>query len=119
MTIDLTGFQTDTDTLLSDWGETVTIKRLTIDYDTVPPEETWATSTTVSMEIQQRGGSMGRKDSGLADEATHWGFADYNSGVLVNDRIYRSGDDSYYLVLSVSDLEDHLEVWMKYVQGAL
>ncbi len=120
MTIDLTGFQADTDSLLSDWGETVTIQRLTVNYNTVPPTETWtAEATTVSMEIQPISGNLGRHDAGLLAEATHWGFADYDSGLLTNDRIIRSGDINHYQILRVDNLEDHLEIWMKYVEGVV
>ena len=119
MSIDLTGFRADTVALLTLWGETVTPKRLSIDYSTVPPTETWNAAATYSMEIQPVSGSMSRGDPGLIAGATHWGFAAYNAGVLTDDRIIRAGDTNYYLVTRVDDLEDHLEVWMKYVAGAV
>ena len=119
MAIDLTGFRADTDTLLSDWGEAVDIYRLSINYDTVPPTETWADSADATVEIQPIAGNKFRHDAGVLAEATHWGFAVYNSGILVGDRIYRTGDTNYYDVLRVDNLEDHLEIWMKYVKGAV
>ena len=119
MAIDLTGFRADTTALLTLWGETVTPKRLSIDYTTVPPTETWTDAAIISMEIQPIAGSMFRGDPGLIVDASHWGFVAYDSGVLKNDRIIRAGDTNYYLVTRVDDLEDHLEVWMKYVAGAV
>ncbi len=123
MAIDLTGFRADTTALLVLWGETVTPKRLSIDYAAVPPTETWTAAATFSMEIQPISGSMFRGDPGLISGATHWGFAAYNAGVLVDDRIIRTAyapaDTNYYLVTRVDDLEDHLEVWMKCVAGAV
>ena len=119
MAIDLTGFKADTDTLLTEWGETVTIQRLSIDYSTSPPTETWADSGTLSMEIQPISGSKFRADPGILVNATHWGFADYDSGLVVGDHIIRTGDTNYYDVLRVDNLEDHLETWMKYVAGAV
>ncbi len=120
MTIDLTGFKADTDSLLTDWGETVTIKRLTLDYNTVPPTETWnAEAVTVSMEMQPISGSKMRHDAGILASATHWGLAKFDSGILTTDRLFRAGDTNHYDVLRVDDLEDHLEIWMKYVAGAV
>jgi len=119
MAIDLTAFRADTTALLTLWGETVTPKRLAINYATVPPTETWTDAATFTMEIQPISGSMFRGDPGLIDNATHWGFAAYDAGVLTDDRIIRAGDTNHYLVTRVDDLEDHLEVWMKYVAGAV
>jgi hypothetical protein len=119
MTIDLAGFIADTTAILGDWGETVTIQRLAINYATVPPTETWTDSGTVSMEIQPSSGNLSRSDPGLLSERTHLGIAAYNAGLLANDKIIRSGDTNYYLILRVEDWEDHLEVWMKYVAGAV
>ncbi len=119
MTIDLTGFYADTDFLLTEWGETVDVYRLTVNYNTIPPTETWADAADVTMEIQPIAGSKLRHDAGILAEATHWGFADYDSGVLVTDRIYRAGETNNYNVLREDNLEDHLEIWMKYVAGAV
>ncbi len=123
MAIDLTGFRADTVALLTLWGETVTPRRLTIDYSTIPPTETWNDAATISMEIQPISGSMFRGDPGLIAGADHWGITIYEAGGLIDDRIIRTGyapaDTNYYLVTRVDDLEDHLEVWMKYVAGAV
>ncbi len=121
MAIDLTGAKAATDTLLTLWGETITIQRLSLNYSTSPPTETWSSAgiSTISMEIQPISGSMRRHDAGLLAAATHWGLADYDSGLLTNDRIIRAGDTNYYEVIRVDNLEDHLEVWMKYVAGAI
>lgn len=119
MAIDLTGFRADTSALLVLWGETVTLRRFSIDYNTIPPTETPTDITTISMEIQPISGRMFRGDPGLIAGADHWGITAYDAGVLVDDRIIRAGDTNYYLVTRVDDLEDHLEVWMKYVAGAV
>jgi len=119
MALDLTQHRADTSRILTQHGETVTPRRLTIDDSTVPPTETWPDAATITMEIQPISGSMFRGDPGLIAGASHWGIAAYNAGTLLNDRIIRAGDTNYYLVVRVDDLEDHLEVWMKYVAGAV
>ena len=119
MAIDLTKFRSDTTALLVLWGETVTVQRLSIDYSPIPPTETWTATLTLLMEIQSISGSMFRGDPGLIAGADHWGMAAYDAGILTDDRIIRAGDANHYLVTRVDDLEDHLEVWMKYVVGAV
>ncbi len=119
MAVDLTSFRADTDALLTLWGETVAIHRLTLNHATIPPTETWATSGDVAMEIQPTAGMKIRHDAGVVAQSTHWGFAKYNSGIVVGDRIIRFGDSNYYEVLRVDDFEDHLEIWMRYVKGVV
>ncbi len=119
MSLDLTQQYTDTDWVLSQHGETVSVYRLLLSYTTVPPTETWASATTATIEIQPMGGNMPRHDAGLAAGATHFGFADYDSAIVQNDRIMRTGDTNYYLVLDSKNYEDHLELYMKYCKGAV
>lgn len=118
MAIDLTGFRADTTALLALWGESVDIHRLTVDWDTVPPTETWANDHSETLEIQPTAGMKIRHDAGLLINATHWAMAEYDADIVVTDRIFRGGITNYYDVLRVDNLEDHLEIWMKFVEGA-
>jgi hypothetical protein len=118
-TIDLTAIQTEISSLIVLWGEPTTVQSLTLSYSTVPPAETWATSSSDTCYFQPAGGFLNRLDPGLAAETTHVVFADHDSGIIQNQRLIRSGDTNYYLVLKVEDHDSHLELFCRYVKGAV
>jgi len=119
MTWDVTPYQDLIAWAVSEYGETATIKRLSIDYDAVPPEETWSETGTTTIIFQPSAGYFLRRDPGAMARSTHRGLATHDSGIEIGDRIYRSGETDYYRVDKVEKWKIYFEVWMKYVQGAL
>jgi hypothetical protein len=119
MPFDYSPYQDLVDWALSEYGESVTYKRLTIDYAAVPPTETWTLTGTVWSIVQPLSGHFLRSDPGRAAGATHRILAAFDSGIFVGDRIFRAGDTNYYEVQIVEDWEVLFQITAKYCKGAL
>ncbi len=120
MAFDYSPYQDLVDWALQEYGESVTFKRLTVDYNTIPPTETWTLTGTIYAIIQPLGGGRIRQDPGVMADSTHQILAAYDSGLLVGDQIYRTGDTTnYYMIQNIQNWTALFRMSAKYVAGAV
>lgn len=119
MAFDYTPYQALILWAVGEYGESITFNRLTVDYSTIPPAETWTLIGTINAIVQPSMGFLNRADPGFAQKSTHRIVATHDSGILAGDRIYRTGDTNYYLVNRVENWSVMFEVWVEYVAGAV
>jgi len=109
----------DTIRLLVLDGEVVTVRAVEIDdYQQFPAYEDSATivETATALRLPKTGG-MTKADEGILAETTDLWFFPYTSSASVSNRIYASGESSYYEILDIKAYEDHNEVFTKKVEN--
>ena len=120
MAFDYSPFQVLVAWALEEYGESITFKRLSVDYATTPPTETWTLTGTVYAIVQPVSGSLWRHDAGFLEDSTHRILVTHDSGILEADRIFRSGDSNYFLVQCIGNWQTVMfQIAAKYVAGAM
>lgn len=115
--IDTAQLKADTVSILSDWAETLTIKRAT-QADTNGTGETvpsWSTIATVTGDWQDGRSNRfqpARTGSGLDFEFEALAVLPFGTNVVENDQIHRS-DGSYDYVIFVENNEDHVVAFLR------
>ena len=103
----------DTDAILADWVETLTIQRVSVVYDAEgKATETWAVVETFEGDWQAPSGDLIYDEAGLVVPNDGVVFGECSIDVEVGDRIVQS-DDSYMLVVYVAVHEGHNTIFLK------
>jgi len=107
----LSGMQSDTTKILSDWAEIASIKRPAITYGSGGIQtEIWnIVVTSTSVDVQPIRGDYLIEAEKLNIKSTHIIETEYNLNVKINDRIYVGSN--FYRVDYIKDHEDHLTVF--------
>lgn len=117
-----TAIAEDTDSILSEWGETVGVYRNEITYggDGAASLETWNLIVSCLADIQPYSGNMRTRAVGQERQSTHRIFFPANTPVIPGDKIRKYGwvaGDDEYLVDHIFDEEGHVEVEATIVRG--
>ena len=102
----------DTVAILSEWSESLTVKRKNVDYSVEIPEIIWVDIGTFLGDWQPVYGTAMRKESGLKIKSKALVIAPCGVNVEGDDRIYRA-DGSFMIVNYVNKYEDHLTAFLK------
>ena len=117
MGVNLTAMKEDTTQILTDWGESLIIKRATLAHDDEgKPTETWDTQGTVTGEWQPVRGSTERDEAGRRIKSDAQVICVVGENVLVADRIYRA-DGSYETISYIKKYEDHWTIFLTKTEG--
>lgn len=111
--IDVAGLCADTQAILADWVETLTIQRATTTYDAMgQATQTWSVVDTFEGDWQAPDGKLIYDEAGQV--VTHEGvvIGPCNLGIVVADRIVQS-DTSYMEVVYVAVHEGHTTIYLK------
>jgi len=108
----------DTDQFLSQWGETLTRKRLTSGYDANGRSNGDYTtiSDTFSGDWQPLSGKTKLKESGLETSYDSKIITVYDADVLEDDQIHRA-DGTFMWVTHVAKYEDHMTIFLNKTKG--
>lgn len=108
----LTEMKADTDQILSEWGEALTIKRNTPTYDGAgKATDSWGEVGTITGEWQPVSGSTMRAEEGLEVKSSAQVMAAFNVNVREADEVHRA-DGSYMTVNYVKKFEDHVTIFL-------
>jgi len=108
----LAQMKADTVTILSEWGETLTVQRRSITYDTESKAvETWQTIATINGDWQPLSGLVAYEEQGLEVKSVSQIITEEGVDVKPGDRIYRV-DGSYECVNYIRKYEDHYTIRM-------
>lgn len=117
MAINLDAMKQDTDDILTDWGETLTVKRASQAYDgTGRVTQTWTEVADYTGDWQPVSGEIQRAEAGRQVKSKSQVIVAFDADILAGDRIYRS-DDSYEIVNYTKKHEDHMTVFLTDVEG--
>jgi hypothetical protein len=109
MAINLNDMKADTDNILSDWQQEVTIKRKTISYNSLGEAQiqwqivTQNGSQTILCDIQPLNGDMKARMRGLEIDYSHQIFLPSYADIQPEDRLYINEAD----YLDVAEVEIH------------
>jgi len=113
----LSRMQQDTLNILNEWGETLTIKRRSNEYDdTGMATVTWIEIGDFTGDWQSLPGSAIIEEEGLSVKSSSQIIAAYNTDVRAGDRIYKAGG-TYEYINYVRFYEDHVTIRMKKTEG--
>ncbi len=109
MTLNLTAMKADTERILGDWGETLTIKRATsVAFDGEgKPTETWATVSTFTGDWQPVSGRTQRAEEGRQIKSDAQVVSPVDIDIQAADRVYKA-DGSY---MTVNYVKKHAAHW--------
>jgi len=118
MSANLDAMKADTARILSDWGESLTIKRATVAYgDDGQSTETWNTQGgAVTGEWQPVTGSTERHEAGRQVKTDAQFICLVGQNIMEGDRVYRA-DESYETVAYIKKYEDHWTVFLTKTEG--
>lgn len=111
----LSRMQQDTLSILGKWGETLTLKRKSITYDSSKAGRatvSWVEIGNFTGDWQPLPGSAVIEEQGFEVKSSSEIYAAYNTDVRAGDRIYKAGGTSEY-VNYVFKHEDHITIRMK------
>ena len=108
----------DTATILDEWQETFTIKRLTTIYNASRiAVETWTQIGTFLGDWQPVSGSTMRNEAGLSIKSESLIIGTCDVDIEENDRVERADGANMY-VNYVREYEDHITVYLKRTIGS-
>ena len=111
----------DTDDILSVWGETVTIVRNSITIDDYGNRtDSWVQVDSVEADLQPMTTRMTAREIGFEKKSTHAIYVPSTTTIAAGDRLRPSGwsaGNDEYVVTGVWVYEDHLEVHALRVEG--
>jgi hypothetical protein len=114
----VTNMQADTTAILTDWQETLTVKRSSKVYGAAGmATETWATQGTFSGHWQPVSGSVIRAEQGLEVKSDAMIVTATSIDVLAGDQIYRA-DGSFEYVHYVKAYKGHTTIFLTKTQGS-
>ena len=117
----LTTMKLDTDAILSEWGETLTVHRLSDpSYDDEGKanrdDDQWTEVGEITGDYQPLPGSAISEEQGLESKSEAQVFTVFDADVEDGDRIYRA-DDTYMIINYIRKFEDHCLVRLKRINS--
>lgn len=114
----LDAMRDDTDAILLDWQETLTIKRGSATYNAQHiASVSWTSVGTFAGDWQPVSGATRRAEAGASIKSEAQVIAAYDVDVAENDRIERA-DGSFMYVNYVQSFEDHVTIFLKRTAGS-
>lgn len=113
----LAEMKADTDQILSEWGETLTRKRLAATYDDDGrATNTYTNTTTFTGDWQPTSGKVKLMEQGLEIKYDALVIAAFDASVEEDDQIFRA-DGTFMRVKSISKYEDHMTIFLTRTKG--
>lgn len=117
MSVNLAAMKEDTSQILTDWGESLIIKRAALAHDDEgKPTQTWATPSTITGEWQPVTGKTERVEVGRKIKSDAQVICAVDENVQEGDRMYRA-DSTYMIVNYIKKYEDHWTVFLTKTEG--
>ena len=115
----LTNMQADSVAIISDWDETLTVKRATVSYGaTGQGTPTYNTASTITGHWQPMSGAAMRAEQGMKNKSDAMIVAAAGIGVQAGDQIMRS-DNSFMYVNYVKKYQGHTSIFLTKTGGSL
>ena len=107
----------DINEVLELWGETLTVKRKSVNYDKPVPVETWNSVASMFGYWQPVSGSTIRAEAGLKIKSDAQIITRHDSGVQAGEKVYRADGITFEYVNYVKHYPNHFTIFLTRTEG--